>query len=72
MCIRDRTYTDRTTCPSQWTTNASQCQYVTGGGGGGGGGSCKKYLCCRNDNADFCTYSSSGSMSNYTCACWEY
>ena len=45
---------------------------TSGGGGGGGGGSCKKYLCCRNDNADFCTYSTSGSMSNYTCACWEY
>ena len=30
------TYTDRTTCPSQWTTDSSKCQYITGGGGGGG------------------------------------
>ena len=32
------TYTDRTTCPYQWTTDASQCKYITGSGGGSSGG----------------------------------
>ena len=40
------------------------------GGGYSGDGGCSRYLCCRNDNTDFCTYSNSGSMNNYTCSCW--